>query len=1553
VKHALRGLFAFFVLFLPVLSAEVCAQAIRTESFRGRDVVAGEIIVRFREGATTGTAGTNADPDILTAGALTPARATLLRSRSRSVSELLQEYSSRSDVLYAEPNYLWRKKDVPNDPFFTSQWALSNTGQSIGGQTGLPGADIGGPLAWEIAQGSRSIVVGVVDSGVDYNHPDLASNIWSAPRSFTVNVAGRSITCAAGTHGFNAITRTCDPMDDDGESHGTHVAGIIGADGDNGLGISGVNRVTSMMALKFIGSNGTGTTADAIAAIDFAIQAKAVLGVDANVRILNNSWGSNAFSQSLLDAVNSAGLSNILFVAAAGNDGVNTDQTPHYPSSYTAANVISVASTDNRDALLAFSNYGPISVDLGAPGQNIGSTRSPMTYIFEGGTSMAAAMVSGAAALVLSACNSSTATLRSTLLNSVDPVASLQGKTATGGRLNVHRALVNCATGNAPVFTLRSQSSFVLPDTARSATTTITMNPLNGFSANVDLVASAPPGFTVTLASSAINFNSPSTSLTVTADPGIGPGSYVIHVAGTGGGISRTAGLVFIVGAPVSAGQNFVGTWSRDTDQPDRFRTPLPLGVADWYQLIVNSSTTLQVSLNSSGASAPTLRLLDSSGTELGKADSPSNNMLEVSRAVTPGAYFVVASASVFGPVDYTLALNAPLLRSLFPSGAQQGATVQVQLSGAQFASGLTVNAGGDIAVSNVVINNAQSATATLVLSDGAVLGNRAVNVSTPSGTSNSLTFTVTLPRPVITSVTPASAVVGTTVDISIMGSYFIDPFVQLTAVGSGVTFDNIVVVNTTLITARITLAANATSQPTAIRITTLGGFTTIPFQILPLPPVLSSISPPAGSLGTSVDVTLTGQNLVAPLTIDAGSGILVSLVSVSGSSGGTVATARFNISPLTTLGVRNAIVTTPGGTSAAVVFTVTPGPAPTLTSVSPSSVPQTVTRTLSVHGTNFTTGLTFDPGPDITVTALTIISGTVANVNVEIGSTAALGPRNVTVTTPGGTSNPVPFTVLIPPPTLISISPSSGPQESTANVTFRGTNFVPGMEIESGPFLFSQISVTDSTTATALMTIPVSTETRGHGIDVRTPSGSSGTVTFTVLPGVPTLTEIRPSFGIRGRASGVVFNGTNFAQGSTTVSPITGLTLTVFSISGASIGANYSISSTAPIGPQSVTVTTPGGTTAPLTFSIFDPFPDLTVSSGSTFLWAGLNGTYSISLTNAGTADATTPITVTDLLPAGLTFVSATGTGFSCTANGQLITCTYSNLPLTPGAARSITVNVAVSGSAPASVTRTISTTHADDLNPSNNTESKSISIQQPPSPVLTFSPQNLTAGQQANVSVALPTALPQDITGTLNLSFASLASIPTDDPAIQFATGGRQVSFVIPANTLQARFAGSANAGAIGYQTGTVAGSISFSGVAQIGTLERSFSSTSGAQSLTIAQAAPALQRAIRDSQPGLNILITSSSTTRSVTEMTLQFNTTPRVDPSCGSVSGCTASGSTLTLDVKALFDNWFSRDSQFGSLNTLRLPLVIQGNLHGSVSIIFKNALGSSNPMSVSF
>src|SRR5205085_7448708 len=165
--------------------------------------------------------------------------------------------------------------------------------------TSFPGADIGASLAWNVSTGSTTNLIGVVDTGIDYNHPDLAANVWSAPSQFTVSLSWGQITCPAGSHGYNAVARTCNPADD--HSHGTHVSGTIGALGNNSLGVAGVNWTASVMGLKFLGSNGSGALADAVNAIEFAIQAKAAFGAQANVRVLSNSWGGGGFSQSLLD----------------------------------------------------------------------------------------------------------------------------------------------------------------------------------------------------------------------------------------------------------------------------------------------------------------------------------------------------------------------------------------------------------------------------------------------------------------------------------------------------------------------------------------------------------------------------------------------------------------------------------------------------------------------------------------------------------------------------------------------------------------------------------------------------------------------------------------------------------------------------------------------------------------------------------------------------------------------------------------------------------------------------------------------------------------------------------------------------------------------------------------------------------------------------------------------------------------------------------------------------------------------------------------------------
>jgi subtilisin family serine protease len=415
----------------------------------GLEAVEGEVLVRYRaEAGVVGRQRAEFDVDSDEVETVGRRGARRIRSRRLGTREMLQALRNNPDVDYAEPNYIIRLTAVPNEPWFGSLWGLFNSGQIVNGSAGVPGADIDAPGAWAYTTGSRANVVGVIDTGIDYNHPDLAANIWSAPRAFSVTIGGLTITCGAGTHGFNAILNSCNPMDD--HSHGTHVAGTIGAVGNNGVGVAGVSWVASMMGLKFLSAGGSGATSDAIKAIEFAIQAKAALGIDANVRILSNSWGGGGHSIALGNQIEAANTADMLFVAAAGNAGTNNDVVPHWPSSYPNANVVSVASSTNRDVRSSFSNYGVVSVDLAAPGSNILSTVPNGGYVSYSGTSMATPHVAGAAALVLGECPMDTASLKSLLLSTVDLPAALAGFTQTGGRLDVNTAIQACRAAVGP-----------------------------------------------------------------------------------------------------------------------------------------------------------------------------------------------------------------------------------------------------------------------------------------------------------------------------------------------------------------------------------------------------------------------------------------------------------------------------------------------------------------------------------------------------------------------------------------------------------------------------------------------------------------------------------------------------------------------------------------------------------------------------------------------------------------------------------------------------------------------------------------------------------------------------------------------------------------------------------------------------------------------------------------------------------------------------------------------------------------------------------------------
>jgi subtilisin family serine protease len=525
----------------------------------GAEAVAGEVLVKFR--ATLDEANRQQLDNQIDAdqheqvGSVGVRR---IHSRSYDTQTLLGFLRTDARVAYAEPNYIVHALATPNDPRFSSLWGLNNTGQNIGcgascfgSPAGTTGADIKATAAWDVSTGSRSTVVGVVDTGIDYNHPDLAANVWSAPTAFTVTVGGRAINCAVGTHGFNAITNTCNPLDDN--NHGSHVSGTIGAVGNNGVGVVGVNWLASIMGAKFLDSGGSGSTANAINAIEFTIQAKAVLGSGANVRVLSNSWGGGGFSQALLDEINKANTNNILFVAAAGNSASDNDVTPNYPSNYNAPNVVAVAATDNNDMLASFSSFGATTVDLGAPGVDVLSTTRNNTYSYFSGTSMATPHVAGAAALVLSACALDTAGVKSNLLNNVDTLGSLTGRVLTNGRLNVDKAIRACSAPPTADFSVSATPASQTVVQGASTTYTATVTPSGGFTGTVTFSASGlPSGASASFNPTSVT-TSGSSTMTVTTSTTTTAGIYLITITGTSGALTHSAIVTLVVNAPATA----------------------------------------------------------------------------------------------------------------------------------------------------------------------------------------------------------------------------------------------------------------------------------------------------------------------------------------------------------------------------------------------------------------------------------------------------------------------------------------------------------------------------------------------------------------------------------------------------------------------------------------------------------------------------------------------------------------------------------------------------------------------------------------------------------------------------------------------------------------------------------------------------------------------------------------------------------------------------------------------------------------------------------------
>jgi subtilisin family serine protease len=316
---------------------------------------------------------------------------------------------------------------TPNDPRFSEQYGMSKIGM----------AD-----AWDVSHGSRDVLVGIIDTGVDYNHPDIAPNYWHNPGESGIDAEGRDKSTNGvdddgngyvdDFRGWDFVNNDNDPFDD--HSHGTHCSGVIGAVGDDATGVAGVNWEVSLVGLKFLDSTGSGDLANAALAIEYATK----LGVT----LSSNSWGGGGYSDVIAAAIQEANDHGILFVAAAGNNYSDNDAVPSYPASYDIDNIVAVAATDRNDVLADFSNTGATTVDLAAPGVDVLSSVPNAGYEQMSGTSMATPHVAGVAALIKARFPEATAAqIKSRLVSTVDPVAGLTGKVASGGRLNAFNAL--------------------------------------------------------------------------------------------------------------------------------------------------------------------------------------------------------------------------------------------------------------------------------------------------------------------------------------------------------------------------------------------------------------------------------------------------------------------------------------------------------------------------------------------------------------------------------------------------------------------------------------------------------------------------------------------------------------------------------------------------------------------------------------------------------------------------------------------------------------------------------------------------------------------------------------------------------------------------------------------------------------------------------------------------------------------------------------------------------------------------------------------------------
>lgn len=400
--------------------------------------VRGELLVRVNPAESTDTfnqLALDAGAKSLHSYSMVPGLRLYQFDPDRDVNEVIRAFASDRAVLYAEPNYLYRVMDdensYVNDPEYAQQWALENLGQT----GGLVDADVNAEAMWALQRGNSNIVIGIIDTGIDTNHPDLVANIWVNSGEIRGNgIDDDRNGYIDDINGINAIRNNGNPLDDN--VHGTHVAGTIGASGNNGLGVVGIAQSVKMIGCKFLSSGGSGSAADAIKCLEYFSALKSRAQNPVNLVATNNSWGGGGSSRAMLDAIKVHERQGILFLAAAGNDGSNNDFVDSFPANYEVSNIISVAATDASDRLASFSNYGKSKVHIAAPGVNILSTTLNGKYGQLSGTSMATPHVTGLAAIIASHYpNATPENIRNLIIAGGQKIEATRNTTISGRRM--------------------------------------------------------------------------------------------------------------------------------------------------------------------------------------------------------------------------------------------------------------------------------------------------------------------------------------------------------------------------------------------------------------------------------------------------------------------------------------------------------------------------------------------------------------------------------------------------------------------------------------------------------------------------------------------------------------------------------------------------------------------------------------------------------------------------------------------------------------------------------------------------------------------------------------------------------------------------------------------------------------------------------------------------------------------------------------------------------------------------------------------------------------